>query len=641
MKNSLEKVCLGVVQSLLLRDFAATYPNLTESFSKDYTRISEILRTRGLPSLMDDLPKLDKALLAGLEHGRLSYDGPFSRLVSRSVRVPRLLSGLWLRVFDNSGCLLESPDQTAIAYIRQLSSCFKKLKMKCTPQGLEKAVHEYFTVDAELRHPSLLWLDEEFDTFDTLKTLSFVDESSRQAGDHVTELCRILERFCDSVSGHLGLYDPYEFTNSVGLSTTKGRHFKHGTGSVSDMRRGENKYSFPSWPPRLSSVFPYEAFGSHDLSATHHGNECQPSKLIAVPKVLSRPRLIASEPTCNQWCQQITRYWLLDRLEHTKLSAFIDLRDQSKSQRMVSKSSRDRELATVDLSSASDRLSLWVVERAFRKNRSLLAALQAHRTPFIKDATGVTDFCVPLKKFASQGTAVTFPVQTLIFLCCAAAALGCESLSDLHRSFRGKVRIYGDDIIIPRKGYDNLKILLDHLELEVNVDKTFSQGFFRESCGLDAYKGADVTPIKPQILNVTGPESLLALIDSSNNFFIKGYWRTGDYIARTIPPELYKFIPVEHISDLTSASFVSFVGDDMSMLPFRRNHDLCTIQRRRLHFTSSVEKESATDPSGFFQFIVENPSPDTDWCSGVVTANSLKQRVGWVDSWKDCVLYRA
>jgi hypothetical protein len=131
---------------------------------------------------------------------------------------------------------------------------------------------------------------------------------------------------------------------------------------------------------------------------------------------------------------------------------------------MVLQASLDRKLATVDLSDASDRLSCWTVERVFRCNPSILTALHAARTRYLFDEVSFRTLkkdknFLSLRKFASQGTAVTFPVMSLVMLIIAlAASWGDTEPIDWRGIWKRKrqVRVFGDDIILPAHGYGRL-----------------------------------------------------------------------------------------------------------------------------------------------------------------------------------------
>jgi hypothetical protein len=55
--------------------------------------------------------------------------------------------------------------------------------------------------------------------------------------------------------------------------------------------------------------------------------------------------------------------------------------------------------------------------------------------------------------------------------------------------------VYGDDIIVPAASYELLTRVLKQLGFEVNLDKSFATGPFRESCGADYFLGSQVRPL--------------------------------------------------------------------------------------------------------------------------------------------------
>ncbi len=626
----------------LFKDVRGAYPS-ESTLDLDRKSLLTLIKNRGLSSLMIDLPHLDDLLTRGLECGRLEPSGALSRCVSKTVRVPRLFSGLWLRIFDARGILKSDPDVNSILMLRQLCCFFKKIEIQCSKNRVSNTVKEYYDVEDSLRQPTLLWADEEFDAFGSIRTVHFCDglddpishgsnESWRSKGNHIELLCARLQRICDSIAGELGTYDPYEFTEPVGKSGTTKRYLSHGRGSVSDLGRRADKYVLPGWSERLQRVFPHDAFGCHRFDNTleyHLWKSVSTSKLIAVPKTLSKPRLIASEPVAHQWCQQITLRWIVQRMRETRLGWFSDLSDQKTSQDMVLLQSTLRTgeslLATVDLSSASDRLTCWAIERFFRRNVSVLDALQSSRTPILVDGITLRD-PIFLKKFASQGTAVTFPIQTLFFLACVLASLGCNSLRSAKK-WKGLVRVFGDDIIIPKEGYENLRLLLSFLELKVNDEKSFVHGGFKESCGMDAYRGYDVTPVKPKTLVNRGPKSEQAMLDTSNNLWKKGFWHTSAWFETTYLRNKYPVVR----PGLGVVGRTSFCGSKISHLKSRWNKNYHREEVLCRGFIAKTEIQPYDNASGIFQFFAENPSQDQKWSSGRLLEVRTLTRPQWVD----------
>ena len=143
--------------------------------------------------------------------------------------------------------------------------------------------------------------------------LAFGDSQHQVSADPTTgtpllvhpEHARLVQQSADLITSMLGVFDPHEWWP------------KHGPGAVSDQRYGSYKYDFKTWPERLDSVFPYADFAFANYaqvplipidSDLHRSLSVEkPAKLCAVPKTLSKPRLIASEPTSSQWCQQIIK----------------------------------------------------------------------------------------------------------------------------------------------------------------------------------------------------------------------------------------------------------------------------------------------------------------------------------------------
>jgi hypothetical protein len=159
--------------------------------------------------------------------------------------------------------------------------------------------------------------------------------------------------------------------------------------------------------------------------------------------------------------------------------------------------STDGKTATIDLSEASDRVSLALVEELFGFNPSFIRYLKLSRSRFVQTED---DELILLNKFASMGSALTFPIESMVFMTLVVTVL-CRMRGDFRRktvkSYRrrsGTLSIYGDDIIIPVDAYPNVVQSLTSLGMKVNSSKSFSTGKFRESCGVDAYEGRVVTP---------------------------------------------------------------------------------------------------------------------------------------------------
>lgn len=217
--------------------------------------------------------------------------------------------------------------------------------------------------------------------------------------------------------------------------------------------------------------------------------EVHPGRLSFVPKTCKTKRSVIVEPILNSMVQRGIGSYLKTRLLH----AGINLRDQKRNQYLAWRGSLDSSLATVDLSSASDCISIAVVY-------SLLPPAWANfLAQFRTGKVMVGPSIVELEKFSSMGNGFTFELESIIFYSLAYAVV------DFIGGSQQNVSVFGDDIIVPAEAYALLEIVLMYCGFSVNTKKSFSSGFFRESCGADWYHGLDIRPfyLKDQISDET------------------------------------------------------------------------------------------------------------------------------------------
>lgn len=539
---------LSSLYRAILSDVSDIEPTLARECERDLKRLLSLIEHRGHHFAMVSLPAFAKHFDRCLANGRLTpsrIDGfrPFRR---RGV-IPCLFKGLLLRVFDESGALRSDRSIASVRAIRQLSRVAKRFRMACPSDVIERHVNDFVTTDLDCRLPTLPWSSDEFDA-NAVQNLHFGDlwTDTTTNADYTAiprpermRLTDTIQRVCDIVSVSFGIFDP------------EGWDFKHGPGAVADRpNRKDSKYSFRFWSGRLGRVFPVDRFAfanyGHWVDAVKAGsvseNTEESSKLIAVPKTLDAPRLIASEPTANQWCQQSLKDFFYKKIAGTWLSRSISLRDQSFNQAAALQASCDGKHATIDLSSASDRISCYVVERLWRRNPSVLDALEASRTDQVRlpSLSSAPKSLHKIRKFSTMGSACTFPLQTILFECVALAGICYQrdikpskrALEELAR----EVRVFGDDIIVPVDSWFAVVGYLHLLGLKVNPSKTFGSGRFRESCGMDAFEGHDVTPVAIlELPTYRRPESIVSTVDAIHNFAKKGWIRTATFLTKTLP----------------------------------------------------------------------------------------------------------
>jgi len=203
-----------------------------------------------------------------------------------------------------------------------------------------------------------------------------------------------------------------------------------------------------------------------------------------VPKNAKTDRSIVVEPLLNSFFQKGVGSYIRSRL--LKRSG-VDLKDQTLNQRLACKGSIDGSLATVDLSMASDCLSVELVRELLPVDWTLfLERLRTGTAEFVNEH-GDKEI-IRLEKFSSMGNGFTFELESLIFYSLAKAVcihLGLPS---------DEVSVFGDDIIIPTLAFSCLRDTLLTAGFSINVEKSFSDGPFRESCGSDFVSGFDIRP---------------------------------------------------------------------------------------------------------------------------------------------------
>jgi len=479
----------------------------------DY-RDLETLRSRveneGLSFLTITLPMFSRDFEQALEYGII--DSTLFRSFGKSGSIPAFLQGMTSQVFDrDTGRIYNDREDTStiIESVRQICLTFKKLEIDCSPERTMAAFNSYIAIEQSLEMFSL--------PSDAAIFLAVSD---------------ILWSDC-----LLGV-------NPADLLP------KHGPGTTAEGISGNQKYAWQSWHDRLEPYFPLintayplgTPFDAEELKKiTMQPEEKElPVRVISVPKTLKSPRIIAIEPVCMQYAQQGVRDALYDAIGFGRFSrGHVNFRDQSVNQRSAIRGSIDGQLATIDLSDASDRVPHELAIQMFRSNPDLRDAIDACRSTRAKMPSG--EIVSPLKKFASMGSALCFPVEAMYFYTiCVMALLRARDLPVTPRNVfkvSRRVYVYGDDIIVPKT---NAVIVFDQLQkynCKLNLNKTFYIGKFRESCGVDAYMGYEVTPtyvhtLRPE--NKQQASQLLSWTATANAFYKKGYWQTASFMIKII-----------------------------------------------------------------------------------------------------------
>lgn len=220
----------------------------------------------------------------------------------------------------------------------------------------------------------------------------------------------------------------------------------------------------------------------------HRGYETvQSSRLTFVPKTAEISRTICVEPLLNMVFQQGIAGLITERLVR---SCGIDLSSQPDKNRVLARiGSQNGKFGTIDLSSASDSISLGFVREFLPPDVTIWLEKTRCGSTVLPNGERVE-----LHMVSSMGNAFTFPLQTAIFTALVYGAYAVSGLNFTHPRGQslGSFAVFGDDIIVNERAYRLVCRLLMLCGFSVNVDKSFNDGLFRESCGRDFYSGYPV-----------------------------------------------------------------------------------------------------------------------------------------------------
>ena len=156
-----------------------------------------------------------------------------------------------------------------------------------------------------------------------------------------------------------------------------------------------------------------------------------------------------------------------------------------------------------------------------------------------------------LRKFASMGSAMCFPIEAMVFLAIAVLVMhkvdGRAPTPKSCKFYARKCKVFGDDIIIPNHYAPSTVLGLTYFGLKVNEAKSFFKGKFRESCGVDAYDGYNITPVYIRTLpprTILNVSEVVSWVKLCNHLFESGLWRCSEYVRKHIEKVLKTNLPL-------------------------------------------------------------------------------------------------
>ncbi len=482
------------------------------STSNDFKTVVARTNAEGLSFLTITLADFAKDFDEALSQGQVAHD-LFTGFRKRK-GLPLFLGGFLEQIFVRGTCsLVDFPDEGAIFAVRQLCRLYSKIEIPCSEGRVAKAYSSFIDCENDLQSSECEWTDAGMLQFSRIGRLLFA-------------------RVFGSINN-----------DAANMALVP----RHGPGSTADKLKGNQKFNQAVWTERLESIFPamdylipsprfYADLGR--VKVIEPGSEL-PVRVIHVPKTLKTPRIIAVEPTCMQYAQQAIAGPLVELLERDSVSKrFLGFRDNEPNQVLAREGSYDGSLATLDMSEASDRVSNKLVNELLRNHLHLSDAVGACRST-TADVPGYG--IIPLTKFASMGSALCFPFEAMVFLTLIFCGIENAKGHVLSRrdilSFAGKVRVYGDDLIVPTEYTQYVISCLESFGFKVNMHKSFWSGYFRESCGKDYYRGRDVSVVKCRRIIPTSrkqADRVISTVALRNNLYQRGLRETAVYLDSVI-----------------------------------------------------------------------------------------------------------
>lgn len=467
----------------------------------DRETLKRRLNCEGLSFATKTLPSLMDGLLGYLETGVSDY--PYFKCRQNH---PVFLRGLFIPIYSQD--YDEECKVMCVKCIYQLSAAFKKLKGPYEQSVLVEQLDKFVSTDESLK-----------DSFEPEKVIDVARYIITQVMENLDPLD------VDQSEDFL----PRPGPGATNLPTKKHERYRPHVLYT----QLTDAFNFVEWyaPSNLNYrgytatlIGTDENYGIDKLKIQN----VVTSRFKFVHKTFGKPRCICIEQLETQWLQQALRRALCKRIEsHPLTSGYVNFTSQAINSNLALINSTTREYATLDMSEASDRISRGLVQELFR-DTVILRYLLAVSTPVIempKDVPYSRKY-LHAKKFAPMGSAVCFPVMALVHFALIKAI--CSKRVSHHVNDI-PVWVYGDDIVVASNLANIVMEELPNYGMKINRNKSFSKSYFRESCGMDAYNGINVTPIrfKNLISNSWSVNTLVANLENEGNLFEKGYLLTA------------------------------------------------------------------------------------------------------------------
>lgn len=483
--------------------------------SADATRDIRRLKSRMLKEGLSFATKTLPCLVTGLLNLYEGHDASFPQFkLMRGMEYPRFLNGLFRLALESTDPELKG---RAFDILYSFSTAFKKYKAPYSKNVLLKQFKDFVNTDQELAD------------------LNLFEES----------VFSILERARNHIATWLA---------EVNLGDVKRFLPRPGPGATNTPTEKTERYRPRVLYKQINDVLDYQEWWyptlwdaclrSREFLLLHKNSRNEPvARFKFVPKTMDKPRGICIEENEMQVMQQAVRVYLYDLLKDHYPN--IALSEQNVNAQLALRSSVDLEDATIDMSEASDRISRELVSWLFQDNAMFHDVLMALSTKWIKPPQELsTEYPDLLRanKFAPMGSALCFPIMTLVHYALVLAIIEHNTYSNKNmQDLLSRVHVYGDDIVLPSETAEDVFYWLPKFGMKLNKTKSFVHSHFRESCGIHALHGQDVTPVYLKYIPYhNNGAAVAAAYATEKQLFTKGFYSTAEFQRRVIS-EQYKY----------------------------------------------------------------------------------------------------
>lgn len=495
---------------LYLEALLADFNNLLPSYgAADYTKDLDTLRRRfraeGASFATRTLPTLMDGLLAYLERGVSDYPG-FKTVPGGDH--PAFLQQLFAPIYSATSD--EAERTVCIKLIYQFSVSFKKIKGPYPLNVLSKQLDDFVEVDKEIGNIKL-----------------FRDSNLpilRHARAIITRLFK-----------------------DVDIEESMHARPRPGPGATNTPVEKHMRYEPHVLYTQIDDVLPYDTWFYNSpwhtvvkaqdyLKLVKDKVHSPRSRFRFVDKQVGKARGICIEENETQWFQQAFKNLMYETLEkHPETRGKVNFASQDVNRKLALSSSRTLSMATIDMKEASDRIPRDLVGYLFSnlpELREVLLALSTRYIDFPKEICGDKDF-IEVQKYAPMGSGLCFPVMAVVHYALITAIILETAIQNRYRLSK-KVYVYGDDIILPTQCVQAIYDWLPQFGMKLNELKSYYTSHFRESCGLHAYNGEEITPVYFRSIPTqhSRTDGLLSAIGTEYGLYSRGLLLTSQLLRQ-------------------------------------------------------------------------------------------------------------